>query len=280
MHKNSAPGPTDALNTVVLGTGVDPACQSGLSSLRSIIPQCWDFDPAQRPSSSRILQQITTPSETEAPLGSRKDQEGETSPLASSKGEGDAAHRKKQSTSTKATAAPAKKPLQGSSSPPNRKEKGDEKEKMVDREKKVDRGKAVDRQKQQPAAPSPRPNQGGRRPPQTPAAQSPATQAGTSKDTSGKKEKPNQTDVVVKSLKAMYTNADPIARRMYRDMTKFGQNSNQISKSTQAYFRPTGLGQGAKAPKPIKPADKPKPAIKPTDKPKLANEPTDKPKPA
>ncbi|KAG9035056.1 hypothetical protein FS837_002068 [Tulasnella sp. UAMH 9824] len=262
MHKNSAPGPIDPLNTVVLGAGVDPASPSGLASLRSIIPQCWDFDPDQRPSSSRILQQITTPPQTEAPLGSRKDREGEISPLASSKGEGGAAHRKKQSTSAKATAAPVKKPLQGSSSPPNRKEKGGEKE------KKVDRGKAVDRQKQQPAAPSPRPNQ-GRRPPQTPAAQSPAKQAGASKDTSGKKEKPNQTDVVVKSLKAMYTNADPIARRMYRDMSKFGQK-HQISKSTQAYFGPTGPGQGAKAPKPIKPADKPKPAIKPTDKPKPA----------
>ncbi|KAG9041886.1 signal transducing kinase of the PAK [Tulasnella sp. UAMH 9824] len=81
IYLKSAPGSIDALDSVILGADVDPACHTGVSSLRSIIPQCWDFDPTQRPPSSRILQYINITSRTSAILGPCKDQEGETSSL-------------------------------------------------------------------------------------------------------------------------------------------------------------------------------------------------------
>ncbi|KAG9041316.1 signal transducing kinase of the PAK, partial [Tulasnella sp. UAMH 9824] len=59
----------DALDTVVSGSDVDPACRTGVSSLQSIIPQCWDFDPAQRPPASRISQCIAINSKAGTRLG-------------------------------------------------------------------------------------------------------------------------------------------------------------------------------------------------------------------
>lgn len=79
--KNSAPGSIDALSIVILGTDVDPACHNALSSLRSIILQCWDFDPAKRPRSSRISEKIAIPSEMKAHSAAWEDQEGGTSSL-------------------------------------------------------------------------------------------------------------------------------------------------------------------------------------------------------
>ncbi|KAG9041315.1 signal transducing kinase of the PAK [Tulasnella sp. UAMH 9824] len=66
MYKKSVPGSIDALNTVILGSDVDLACRTGVSSLQSIIPQCWNFDPAQRPPASRILQQIAASTQNDA----------------------------------------------------------------------------------------------------------------------------------------------------------------------------------------------------------------------
>ncbi|KAG9028162.1 hypothetical protein FS837_003968, partial [Tulasnella sp. UAMH 9824] len=60
--KESAPGSIDALSTLILGTGVDSPCHTGVLSLRSIIPQCWDFDTTHRPPASKILQCIAIPS--------------------------------------------------------------------------------------------------------------------------------------------------------------------------------------------------------------------------
>ncbi|KAG8939840.1 hypothetical protein FRC00_013497, partial [Tulasnella sp. 408] len=54
----SLPGSIDALDNVVVRPAVDPTYHTGVSSLRSIIIQCWDFDPEGRPSSSIILQSI------------------------------------------------------------------------------------------------------------------------------------------------------------------------------------------------------------------------------
>ncbi|KAG9021248.1 hypothetical protein FS837_007416, partial [Tulasnella sp. UAMH 9824] len=81
MYLKLAPGSIDALNTVILGTGVDSACQAGVSSLGSIISQCWNFNPTQRPTASMILQCITIPSEAEARLGASEDLEGGISSL-------------------------------------------------------------------------------------------------------------------------------------------------------------------------------------------------------
>ncbi|KAG8913793.1 signal transducing kinase of the PAK [Tulasnella sp. 408] len=75
MYKKSAPGSIDALNAVILDSDVDPACHTMLSSLQSIIPQCWEFDPQQRPSASRISQSIAIPSKEEARLGGSEGQE-------------------------------------------------------------------------------------------------------------------------------------------------------------------------------------------------------------
>ncbi|KAG9035055.1 hypothetical protein FS837_002067 [Tulasnella sp. UAMH 9824] len=81
MDKKSAPGSIDVLNNMILGTDVDPACLTGMSSLRSIIPQCWDFEPTQRPRSSEISDQITIPSEMKAHSGAWEEQEGGASSL-------------------------------------------------------------------------------------------------------------------------------------------------------------------------------------------------------
>ncbi|KAG8928418.1 signal transducing kinase of the PAK, partial [Tulasnella sp. 417] len=66
INKKSPPGSIDALSAVVLGPSVDPACYTGVTALRSIIAQCWNFDPTQRPPSSRILQHISIPSKSKA----------------------------------------------------------------------------------------------------------------------------------------------------------------------------------------------------------------------
>ncbi|KAG8913515.1 hypothetical protein FRC00_002244 [Tulasnella sp. 408] len=76
----SAPGPIDALKPLILGTGVDPTCLTGVSALRSIIPQCWDIDPTQRPAASRILECISIPPKTEVRLAASEDQGGIPSP--------------------------------------------------------------------------------------------------------------------------------------------------------------------------------------------------------
>ncbi|KAG9030799.1 p21 protein (Cdc42 Rac)-activated kinase, partial [Tulasnella sp. UAMH 9824] len=81
MDKKLAPGSMDALSKLILGSDVGPACHTGVSSLRSIIPQCWDFDPTQRPISSGISEKIAIPSEVKAHLGAWEDPEGGTSSL-------------------------------------------------------------------------------------------------------------------------------------------------------------------------------------------------------
>ncbi|KAG8904770.1 hypothetical protein FRC01_008610, partial [Tulasnella sp. 417] len=61
MQDKSAPGSINVFDDL-LGANVNPACHLGVSSLQLIIPQCWDFDPTQRPSSAIIVRDIAIPS--------------------------------------------------------------------------------------------------------------------------------------------------------------------------------------------------------------------------
>ncbi|KIO17708.1 hypothetical protein M407DRAFT_12230 [Tulasnella calospora MUT 4182] len=58
MQKKSIPGSIEALGDLLVGTNVDPICQTGVTSLQWIILQCWDFDPTERPSSASILKDV------------------------------------------------------------------------------------------------------------------------------------------------------------------------------------------------------------------------------
>ncbi|KAG9035867.1 hypothetical protein FS837_001805 [Tulasnella sp. UAMH 9824] len=63
---NAPPGPIDTLSDLLLDSDADPASSKTVSSLRSIILQCWDVNPTNRPSSSGILQKIAIPDKPEA----------------------------------------------------------------------------------------------------------------------------------------------------------------------------------------------------------------------
>lgn len=69
----SLPGSIDELDNLILSPDTDPASHTRLSSLRSIIPQCWDLDPTKRPSSSSIVNCIDIPVRMKPSLGVREE---------------------------------------------------------------------------------------------------------------------------------------------------------------------------------------------------------------
>lgn len=82
VYNKSIPGSIDTLGNLILSTAVHPACHVGVSMLQSIIPQCWDFDPTRRPSSSIIFQKIAVNFPNETRLGVWEDQNACTSSLS------------------------------------------------------------------------------------------------------------------------------------------------------------------------------------------------------
>ncbi|KAG8920683.1 hypothetical protein FRC01_000640 [Tulasnella sp. 417] len=79
----SVPGLVSALDSLITDPSVDLARQAGVTSLQSIISQCWEFEPTGRPSTSSVWILIAVPSQGEGNLGAWKDQEVGISSLRS-----------------------------------------------------------------------------------------------------------------------------------------------------------------------------------------------------
>ncbi|KAG8920218.1 hypothetical protein FRC01_000869 [Tulasnella sp. 417] len=75
IYNGSAPGSVSALASLVMDPAVDPACRAGVSSLQSIISQCWELEPTGRPSASSVWKSIAIPFQGGGDLGAWKDQE-------------------------------------------------------------------------------------------------------------------------------------------------------------------------------------------------------------
>ncbi|KAG8920221.1 hypothetical protein FRC01_000872, partial [Tulasnella sp. 417] len=81
IYNGSAPGEVSELASLTMDPAVDPACRAGVSSLQSIISQCWELEPTERPCSSCVLESIAISFQGEGDLGASKDQEAGISSL-------------------------------------------------------------------------------------------------------------------------------------------------------------------------------------------------------